>query len=280
MLVKNLKKIVKNSYNEGLSNDYIKVALKEELIYYALDFIYNSPKWSNLIFGGGTALKVVGNTARLSEDLDLDFLEDKFDVNSFLDEIFVYFRQLGVLDLSFSLKQQGKNITLKFPILKKLDLIQNTKSESDLLYLKIEIEKNKYSEYKIGKLPTSRDNLFMVIKHYSLEDLFANKIGAILGRKDKVFNDKYDFKGRDFYDLIWFLQQDIKPNLSRVRQIIKNEQRVEVNSYDEVYELITTRIKKIDTRGIYDDMKNLVKQSESIKQLSENYLEIYNDLIK
>ena len=279
MLIKNLKKIVDDGRERGLSNQYIKTELKEELIYYALDFIYNSPKWNKLIFNGGTALKVIGKTSRLSEDLDLDYLEGSFDTRKFLDEFLNYFKQLGIENIKFSIKQNNKNITLKFPILKKLDLIKNIKSESNLLFLKIEIEKNKYSAYNINKTPISRNNLFMVIRHYSLESLFANKIGAILGRKNKIFHNKYDFKGRDFYDLIWFLQNNIKPDLSRIKQIIKAEHNKNINKHEDVYELITKRIEKINTKGIYDDMKNLVEKSESIKQLSKNYLEIYKSLI-
>ena len=128
-----------------------------------------------------------------------------------------YFKQLGFDDLSYISRQNGKIIILKFPVLKKLGFVKNIKSESDLLYLKIEIEKNKYSIYNTKVTPISRDNLFFVVKNYDLETLFANKIGAILGRKDKVFNNKFDFKGRDFYDLIWFLENGIKPNLKRVQ---------------------------------------------------------------
>ncbi len=279
MLIENLKKIVQDSRDKNLSDDYIKTELKEELIYYALDFIYNSPKWNKLVFGGGTALKIIGKTARLSEDLDMDYLEGEFDSKNFLEDLLNYFKQLGIKNITSSIKQENKIITLKFPILKELDLIQNIKSESDLLFLKIEIEKNKYSAYNIVKTPISRDNLFMVVKHYSLESLFANKIGAILGRKNKIFQNKYDFKGRDFYDLIWFLQKGIKPDLKRIKQIIKAEQSKKIDSYKDVYNLITKRIQEIDVNGIYDDMKNLVERSESVKQLGDNYVEIYGELV-
>ena len=280
MLIENLKKIIQNSREKNLSDQYIKTELKEELIYYALDFIYNSPKWNRLVFGGGTALKVIGKTARLSEDLDLDYLEGDFESEKFLEELLSYFKQLGIKNITFSLKQKGKNITLKFPVLKKLGLIQDIKSESDLLFLKIEVGKNKYPAYNIDKTPISRSNLFLVINHYSLESLFSNKIGAILGRKNKIFQDKYDFKGRDFYDLIWFLQNNIKPDLERVKQIVKAEHNKKINKPEDIYALITKRIEEIDTKGIYDDMKNLVEKSESVRQLSENYLDIYKKLIK
>ncbi|MFH1657507.1 MAG: nucleotidyl transferase AbiEii/AbiGii toxin family protein [bacterium] len=279
-LLDNLKNIIQAGRDKNLSVEYIKIGLKEMLIYYTLNFIYNSPKWNKLIFGGGTALKIIGKTARLSEDLDMDYLGGKFDSNKFLLDLAGYFKQLGLDDISYSSKQNGKIIVLKFPVLKKLGLAKNIKSESDLLYLKIEIEKNKYSAYGTKATPITKDNLFFVVKNYDLETLFANKIGAIMGRKDKVFQDKFDFRAPDFYDLIWFLENGIKPNLKRVQQIIKAEQGKAVKNYDDVWQLIQKRIENIDTKGIYADMKNLVESPEGIKQLADNYLDIYNDLVK
>ncbi len=279
MLIDDLKKIIQKSREEKLSLEYIKTELKEELVYYTLNFIYNSPKWNELIFGGGTALKIIGGTARLSEDLDMDYLGKNFDSENFIVELIAYFKQIGINNIIYSSKQNNKIITLKFPILKKLGIIKNIKSESDLLYLKIEIEKNKYSKYKISATPLSRDNLFFVVRNYNLETLFANKIGAIMGRRDKVFRDKFDFKGRDFYDLIWFLENKIKPNLERVKQIIKKEQNIDIKNYNDIWLMLRKRIKSIDTNGIYADMKNLVQSPKAAKQLSANYLDIYNSFV-
>ena len=36
----------------------------------------------------------------------------------------------------------------------------------------------------------------------------------------------------------------------------------------------------INTKGIYADLKNLVESPEGIKQLADNYLEIYDELVK
>ncbi|MBU0648277.1 nucleotidyl transferase AbiEii/AbiGii toxin family protein [Patescibacteria group bacterium] len=280
MLLNNLKNIVQSGRDKNASVEYIKIELKEMLIYYTLNFIYNSSKWNKLIFGGGTALKIIGQTARLSEDLDMDYIGKKFNSDKFLLDLIGYFKQLGLNGISHTSRQKGKIIVLKFPVLQKLGLVKNIKSESDLLYLKIEIEKNKYSVYGTKATPITKDNLFFVVISYDFKTLFANKIGAILGRKDKIFQDKYDFRGRDFYDLIWFLENGIKPNLKRTKQIIKAEQGQMISSYDDIWKLIRVRIENIDTKGIYADMKNLVESPEGIKQLANNYLSIYNDLVK
>ncbi|MBU1178450.1 nucleotidyl transferase AbiEii/AbiGii toxin family protein [Patescibacteria group bacterium] len=280
MLINDLKKIVQINKDENLPVEYIKTELKEALIHYTLNFIYNSPKWSKLIFGGGTALKIIGDTARLSEDLDLDYLDNKFDFKKLVADLTKYFINLGVKNITATSKGNGRIITLKFPILNELGLVKNIRNESDLLYLKIELAENRYSEFGTKSTPVTRYNLFYVVKNYDLETLFANKIGAILGRQDKIYQDKYDFRGRDFYDLIWFLQNNVKPNLKRVRQIVKAEHNKNVKSQTDIWQMLEQRIERIDTKGIYVDLRNLVKEPEGVKQLADNYLDIYRDLIK
>jgi len=82
-----------------------------------------------------------------------------------------------------------------------------------------------------------------------------------------------------FYDLIWFLQNNVKPNFERGKQIIKAEHEISVKNYDDIWELIRQRINKIDTKGIYIDLRNMVKNPESVKRLSENFLDIYERLV-
>jgi len=279
MLINDLQKIVDEGKLQNKPLEYIKIELKEALIIRTLDFIYNSPHYNQLIFTGGTALKIIGKTSRLSEDLDLDYLDEAIDLKKIADDLVSHFKNFGIDDLKFTIRAEEKILTIKFPILLKLGLVNNAKNESDLLFLKIELEKNPYPSFQTQTTPIMTDNLFFVIRHYDFPTLFANKIGAILGRKGKVFYDKYDFKGRDFYDLIWFLENKIQPNLERVKEILKNEQNLEINTYDELWPLLKDRIEKINTNGIYDDMKNLLSANESVKTLAKNYLAIYLKLV-
>jgi predicted nucleotidyltransferase component of viral defense system len=274
-----LNRVVQSSRTENLSGEYIKIALKETLIRYTLNMIYNSPRWGHLIFNGGTALKLLGETARLSEDLDLDYVGEDIDAQSLENDLMTYFRGLSVSDIQSSIKQNGKVILLKFPLLARYELIHNPRNQSNWLYVKIELERNEYPAYTLQKTPMMKDNLFFVMNSYDLGSLFANKIGAILGRRDKVYHDQYDYKGRDFYDLIWFLDHKIRPNLERLGQIIQKEHGITIASLEEVWSLLSKRISAIDTNGIYEDLKTLVTSTESIKQLAENYQSIFEGLV-
>ena len=194
MLLEQLQQITKDGKKNNLSANIIKIQLKEFLILHTLNFIYNSPKWNNLIFTGGTALRLLKKTGRLSEDLNLDYLTKDFKYKIFSEELLNYFKQLGIKKLKCSLKSNGKIILVKFPILFSLGLASSAKRETDLLHLKVEPEKNNYSSYGTEVAPIASENLFFVVRHYDFPTLFSNKIGAILGRKEKIFHDKYDFK--------------------------------------------------------------------------------------
>ncbi|KKP67586.1 MAG: hypothetical protein UR66_C0013G0029 [Candidatus Moranbacteria bacterium GW2011_GWE1_35_17] len=279
MLIDDLQKIIDEGRVANKPLEYLKIELKEALIMRTLDFIYNSPRYSKLIFTGGTALKIIGKTNRLSEDLDMDYNGREIDLNKMGADVAWYFKNYGFDDLKYTVRAKNKILTIKFPVLLKLALANNAKNESDLLYLKIELEKNKYKAYDIALTSIMKDNVFLVVRHYDLPTLFANKIGAILGRRGKIFYDKYDFKGRDFYDLIWFLENKIKPNLKRTKAILKKEQNIEIKDLSDVWNLLRHRIEKIETKGIYEDMKNLTTSGASIKVLSKNYSEIFESLI-
>lgn len=66
-----LKKIVDESKDDNLSNDSIRNLLKEYLHYFVLDFIYNS-EFKDLIFYGGSCLRILYDLPRMSEDLDFE----------------------------------------------------------------------------------------------------------------------------------------------------------------------------------------------------------------
>ena len=100
-MIDTLKRILekKQSYRNPL---YIRNLCKEELQNYILSYIYNSSKYRNLIFTGGTCLRKIYGLPRLSEDLDFDFTTP-FSLDMFSNDIQDYF--MGDL--------QYKNMTAK-----------------------------------------------------------------------------------------------------------------------------------------------------------------------
>jgi len=86
------------------------------------------------------------------------------------------------------------------PVMKELGLSPN---RSEKLHLKIEISRHQ-QEKTIKQTPVLRHGRTMVIRHFDEPSLFAGKIIACL--------ERMRIKGRDYFDLIWFMQKQVKPN--------------------------------------------------------------------
>jgi len=241
--------------------------LKEYLQIIVLDFLYSHKQYSSLVFYGGSCLSHCFNLDRLSEDLDFVDIEKKVDMAQLAKDIKEYFEKNT--DMKVKTKRQKFRIYLKFPILKELGLSEE--NDSDLLFLKIEVFKefDFCSQYKIEAVPLMKFNKTLIIKTFDLPTLMATKIGAILDRKwektDKSGKTLIQGKGRDYFDLIWYLKKEIKPNINCIKGI-KTEK--------ELKEKLLKIAENIDSRSIQLDLEQFVKDEKFVKNLSKNIKEI------
>ena len=216
-IILEMKKIVGELKGEGASFDKIRNSLKEYLHYFVLDFIYNS-EFKNMVFYGGSCLRIIYDLPRMSIDLDFE-AEDSLDFNKFKESLEKHFSaDLGLKD-KFYIKgeKKGKNINRIFLNFALMNEIGFPLSEKKVLKIRIDIMSvsKKYLEAlsPIFGLK-SKYGKSIVIRHYDLKTLFASKLAAILGRTFTLGKEeeKIDFKGRDFYDLIWYMEKGVLPN--------------------------------------------------------------------
>ncbi len=193
-----------------LSNEIKRVHLKEALQFLVLDYIYNHPLYRGLNFYGGTCLHVVYGLNRLSEDIDLDNSRD-VKLDNFGDELLYYFQKiLGYQDVSSKQQESQQGIirvTLRFPVLYELGL---SPQREEMLHLKVEISQH-HQIAIIKRTPMIHLGRSFVPSHFSLETMMAGKMLACLGRSFQVGLTTITVKGRDYYDLLWFMQQRVQP---------------------------------------------------------------------
>jgi len=189
--------------------------IKEYLQVLILSFIYSRKEYRNLVFYGGSCLRHCFGLPRLSEDLDFVDIKGSVNLKIFADDVKKFLEK--ELDIKISTKIQKFRVVLKFPILHELRLAEP--SESNLLFLKIEIfKKFRFSKNcKIEVLPLFKFGTSVLIRTFDLSTLMATKIRAILYRKwektDKKGKTLAMVKGRDYYDLMWYLGKKVEPNL-------------------------------------------------------------------
>lgn len=193
-----------------LANETKRVILKEFLQAYTLDFLYNHPVYRKLNFYGGTCLHVIYGLNRFSEDIDLDN-SNGIDIINLERDLLNFFRtNIGYADVTAK-TQQGewgiRRTTLKFPILYVLGL---TSHANEPLHLKVEVSQHKQISI-LRKTPILLFGKSFVASHFSIETMMAGKMLACLERNFQKGSSGTVIKGRDFYDLLWFMQQKIHP---------------------------------------------------------------------
>lgn len=257
----------------------IKNALKEYLQFPVLAFLYSQKKYQSFVFIGGSALRIIYGLPRLSEDLDFNLpLADynKLDLALLGAEIKKYFQDQFRMAISY--RVQGKvRLYLKFPILKDLGLTaggssgaSGVETESDFLYVKIELLVEDYKEAEYEVAPVSGFGFNFMVKTYSLKFLMTGKIDAILARSwFKGKDNEIDIKGRDYYDLYWYLQKGIEPDFKTLALKFK------VKDMPELKVLLKEKIAGFVTSAkLRYDLVNYFSEQEFINSFCNNYEEI------
>lgn len=260
-----IKPALKNIISESPSknNQFKRNLLKEYLQIAVLDFIYSHPAYSQLLFYGGSALAHCFGLERLSEDLDFIVEKKKIDVPKLARDLEEYF--VKRTDLFVKTTVQKFRIYLKFPILRELGI--STRDETDTLFLKVEV----YSEfdfcksYKTDIRPVFKYNRSILIKTFDPGTLMATKIRAIFFRKwektDKQGRTTVKVKGRDYFDLLWYLQKGIQPNLSCIEGF---------ENMKDLKEKLLTMIAGIDSKSIQLDLEALIDNPNFVMNISKN----------
>lgn len=267
MIEKELEKIAYD--RKTMPGGYILNALKEYLQVYLLYFTYTSPQYrQNLIFTGGTCLRHFYGLERLSEDVDFDVVKEfpPEDLVADLKRFFVSKYQYR--DAEIALKQKGQQVLLKFPVLKKLGLASG--SESDLLYVKMDLSEIPSKNYSAVVSSKSAFGMNFAARHYDLPSLMAGKLHAILTRKHlKGSANRAVVKGRDYFDLLWFIKKGVRPDILRLSDMLG--EKVDLKTVEtRVDEKVATFMKK--HRGDYRaDMAPLLADPGMLEMMIDNY---------
>ncbi|MBN2258333.1 MAG: nucleotidyl transferase AbiEii/AbiGii toxin family protein [Anaerolineaceae bacterium] len=192
-----------------LANETRRVILKEFLQAYTLDFLYNHYRYRKLNFYGDTCLHMIYKLNRLSEDIDLDN-SPGVGLNDLENDLLTYYRSnIGYSHVTAS-TQTGewgvRRTTLKFPLLQALGLSSH---DNEALHLKVEVSQHQQISI-LQKTPVLVYGRSFVAAHFSIETLMAGKMLACLERNFQKGKGAA-IKSRDFYDLLWFMQQKIQP---------------------------------------------------------------------
>jgi hypothetical protein len=184
-----------------------KNKLREYLQHVILRQLFEQGFTDVVVFHGGTALRILHGLGRFSEDLDfhLNYPNKDFSLKYYLPKLINGLELSGYSASINKLKEQTvQSVFIKFTGLLFDAGLSPHRDEN--LSVKIDIDTNPPMGFTIEK--TLVNQYFPIgINHQNRESFLAGKLHAILQRQYT--------KGRDWYDLIFYLSRwkDIAPNL-------------------------------------------------------------------
>jgi len=274
MIVEEMRFLVNKQKNQNRSSLYIRSLLKEFLQIYVINFVYLNPVYSQIfVFTGGTCLRHCFGLNRLSEDLDFD-LKKRIDASDLKSNIETYFKtDFMYNNLQVSVLQKGRQLLLKFPVLKELGL--STESESDLLYIKMDLSLMVSKKYNVNTTLKSINNFNYLVTHYSLPSLMASKVATILTRQRFLGKENIKvIKGRDYFDLLWFLDRKVYPDLGRVNDLLKSSY-----SMNQLVKLVDDKVKiatTVSKQYFQQDLLPFIDSPLLLDGYVENFWDNYN----
>jgi len=189
-------------YFPGNLHRFPRFMLREYLQYKILEIVYESPFATDLCFLGGTCLRIVYGNRRFSEDLDFDNIsleEDAF--NEVANEIQKGLEREGYNVVLKTVMKGAWHCHIKFPGLLYNEGLSGHKEEKILIQLDTEPQ---HFDNEPEQFLLNRFEVFTTIWTTPLPVLMAQKLYAIINRDRN--------KGRDFYDLVFLMGREIRPN--------------------------------------------------------------------
>ena len=258
-------------------------AMREIMQEIALAALSRTDFFKKAAFYGGTALRIFHGLDRYSEDLDFSLLETdpSFSLTPYFSAITDEFEALGI---RVSIREKDKRV--KTPIesafLKSETLWQELVLEDIIVQHGISSNKSVKIKIEIDRVPPwgfeTEEKLLVkpfsfYVNCFSLSSLFAGKLHALLFRKWKN-----RVKGRDWYDMEWYIQKGIPLNIPHflMRASETNDWQEASISKEQILDLLKDKINYVSFDAVKDEVRKFIRNDEQLKIWNAKY---FNDLI-
>ena len=258
-----LRELVALAPNKLLAIHIVREYLQARI----LQSLQRASAMQSLAFHGGTSLRFLYDIPRYSEDLDfaLELHPDAYDFQAYLQQIKRDFSaEAYTVDIRLNNKGIVHKAFVRLPgLLYELGLSGH---KTEVLAIKIEVDTNPPPQAILMTTIVNR-YVLMNLHHHDRATLLAGKLHAILQR---------DYlKGRDIYDLWWYLSQPEwpEPNLDHLNQNLQQsgwggEPLTSTNWHSFVWE----RIRPLSWPLVLDDVEPFIFDLEGQRGFHQEQL--------
>ena len=269
------------------NEEEILSALREIMQEITLAGLSRTDFFEKAAFYGDTALRIFYGLDRYSEDLDFSLLKSNsdFSIEPYFKAVLDEFKSLG-LTVSINEKKETKQTAIDSAFLKAEtiwqeivleDIIKETGVRSNkTLKIKIEVDRQPPLNFKTEEKLLLRPFSFYV-KCFTKSSLFSGKMHALLFRKWKN-----RVKGRDWYDLEWYVKKgiplDVNHFLTRAKDT--NDWQEHSISTEQIIELLEQKIESVSFSSIKEDVVRFIKNDDVLSIWSSKYFKNLIEKIK
>jgi len=258
-------------------------ALREIMQEIALAGLQRAGFFEKAAFYGGTALRIFYGLNRFSEDLDFSLLEvnPDFSLDKYLDAILGEFKSLG-MEVSVREKQKTNKTNIESAFLKSETIWRELILEDVVSDNILEQKANIKIKLEVDTIPPlgfeTEEKLLLrpfsfYVKCFSISDLFAGKMHALLFRKWGN-----NVKGRDWFDMEWYIKKGTPLNLKHfVSRVRDSGDWPDGNiSQDGLLELLNAKIDNVGFDRVKTDIRRFIPDPRILDLWSPMY---FHDLI-
>ena len=258
-----MKDFLSNLVKQSISQSEGRNVTKEYLQARILGSLQRSGAMIPLAFHGGTALRFLYSHGRYSEDLDfaLEGNRQNYNFRSYLQAIRSELSPEGYsVELKVNDQKTVHSAFIRFPgLLFELGL---SSLQNEVLAVKIEVDTNPPQG---AGLSTTVVRRFVVLQlhHHDQSSLLSGKLHAILQRPYT--------KGRDLYDLLWYLSNPTwpQPNLIMLNNALNQTNWKGDNLTEENWKMqVFSRLQNLNWDEIVSDVSPFVEPSFDLNLLT------------
>ena len=268
-----MKDYLKQQIEKIQDTNLARCIVREYLQARTLECLQENGAFVNWAFVGGTALRFLYSMPRFSEDLDFSITETSAEDN--FEELMKKVKNRFLAeDYEVTVKAKTARTVraafIKFPgLLYDLGL---SPLSSEVISIKVEIDSNPPAG---AKLETSivRKHCLLNLQHYDKSSLLAGKLHALTTRKYT--------KGRDVYDLMWYLSDRTwpEPNILLLNNALKQTAWSGAELTEENWRhQIVMRVSEFDWNKAIADVKPFIEKQSDLQMLTpQNLIKLLKD---
>jgi predicted nucleotidyltransferase component of viral defense system len=246
--------------------------LREVMQEIALAGLYRREFFAKAAFYGGTCLRIFHQLPRFSEDLDFSLLQPDpdFSLQPYLRGLEEEFAALGI-DVAVSVKSKRNQTAIVSAFLKtNTTIVELAIDGNRMLKIKLEVDTEPPLGFRTEELLLLQPYSFYV-KCFSLPDLFAGKLHAVLFRQWQQ-----RVKGRDWFDLEWYVRQGIPLHLEHLAERARQSgdwPQDQPFTAATLEMLLTERIARLDVANARVDIERFIADPQPLAIWSAEYFQ-------